>query len=88
MDNYEYSPQELKIIMDIANKHKIPILIGNEFGKHSIIIHSNRDLTPLMIFSIRGFNLLVGFDFNSLDYYEEIIKYSKIFMQEKVALKL
>ena len=88
MDNYEYSPQELKIIMDIANKHKIPILIGNEFGEDSIIINSKRDFTPLMIFSIRGFNLLVGFDFNSLDYYEEIIKYSKIFMQEKVALKL
>lgn len=88
MENYEYSPQELKIIMDIANKHKIPISIGNEFGKYSIIINSKRDLTPLMIFSIRGFNLLVGFDFNSLDYYEEIIKYSKIFMQEKVTIKL
>ena len=88
MNNYEYTPQELKIIMDIANKHKIPILIGNEFGEDSIIINSKRDLTPLMIFSIRGFNLLVGFDFNSIDYYEEIIKYSKIFMQEKVAVKL
>lgn len=88
MNNYEYTPQELKIIMDIANKHKIPVSIGNEFGKYSIIIHSKRDFAPLMIFSIRGFNLLVGFDFNSLDYYEEIVKYSKIFMQEKVAFKI
>ena len=90
MDNYDYSPQELKIIIDIANKHKIPILIGNDWsslGKDSIIINSKRDLTPLMIFSIRGFNLLVGFDFNSIDYYEEIVEYSKIFMQKKVALK-
>ncbi|WP_300562965.1 hypothetical protein [Companilactobacillus sp.] len=87
MDNYEYSPQELKIIVGIANKHKIPVSIGNEFGKYSIIIHSKRDFTPLLIFSIRGFNLLVGFDFNSIDYYEEIVKYSKIFMQGRATLK-
>lgn len=88
MIDYEYSPEELKIIVDIANKHKIPISLGNEFGEDSIIIHSKLDFTPLFIFSIRGFNLLVGFDFNSLDYYEEIVKYSKIFMQEKVAFKI
>lgn len=91
MDNYEYSPQELKIIIDIANKHKIPISIGNNWsslGEDSVIIHSKLDFTPLLIFSIRGFNLLVGFDFNSLDYYEEIVKYSKIFMQEKVEFKI
>lgn len=87
MDNYEYSLQELKIIMDIANKRKIPISIGNEFGEDSIIIHSKQDFTPLLIFSIRGFNLMVGFDFNSLDYYEEIVKYSKIFMQKQVTIK-
>lgn len=90
MDNYEYSPQELKIIIDIANKHKIPILISSDWTslvEDSIIINSKRDFTPLMIFSIRGFTLLVGFDFDSLDYYEEIIEYSKIFMQEKVAVK-
>lgn len=90
MDNYEYTPQELKIIVDIANKHRIPISIGNDWsslGEDSIIIHSKRDFTPLLIFSIRGFNLLVEFDFNSLDYYEEIVKYSKIFMQEQVTIK-
>lgn len=84
MDNYKYSPQELKIIVDIANKHKIPISLGND----SIKIHSKLDFTPLLIFSIHGFNLLVGFDFNNLDYCEEIFKYSKIFMQEKAAFKI
>lgn len=81
MDNYEYSPQELKIIMDIANKQKIPISLGND----SIIIHSKRDFKPLLNFSINGFSLLVGFGFYNIDYYEEIIDDSKIFMQEKVA---
>ena len=47
MDNYEYTPQELKIIVDIANKHKIPISIGD----NSIVIQSKQDLEPLMVFS-------------------------------------
>jgi len=50
MNNYDYSPQELKIIMDIANKNKIPISIGDD----SITIHSKWDLKPLMVFSING----------------------------------
>lgn len=77
MDNYEYSPQELKIIIEIANKHKIPISIGDD----SITIHSKRDLTPLMVFSTNGFSLLVDPESDNLDYYK------KIFMQSKVDLK-
>lgn len=83
MDNYEYSPQELKIIVDIANKHKIPISLGND----SITVHSKFDFKPLLKFSINGFSLLVGFCFDSLNYYQEIIDDSKIFMQEKVTTK-
>lgn len=77
MDNYDYSPQELKIIMDIANKHKIPISIGYD----SITVHSKRDLTPLMTFSKNGFNLLAEPGYNNIDYYQ------KIFMQGKVTVK-
>ena len=53
MDNYEYSPQELKIIIDIANKHKIPVSIGD----NSVTIHSKWDLKPLMVFSKNGFTM-------------------------------
>ena len=68
MNNYEYSPQELKIIMDIANKHKIPVSIGDD----SITVHSKRDFTPLMTFSTNGFSLLVKPEYNGLDYYQKI----------------
>lgn len=77
MDNYEYTPQELKIIIDIANKHKIPISIGD----NSIVIQSKQDLNPLMVFSDIGFSLLVESGYNGLDYYK------KIFMQGTVTLK-
>lgn len=77
MDNYEYSPQELKIVMDIANKHDIPVSLGDD----SITIHSKQDLKPLMEFSTTGFILLAEPGYNGLDYYK------KIFMQGKVTLK-
>ena len=84
MDNYDYSPQELKIIMDIANKHKIPISLGD----NSIMVRSEQDFAPLMMFSTNGFDIPIAFNFNTLNYYKEIGKNLKIFMQEKVALKL
>lgn len=84
MNNYEYSPQELKIIMDIANKHKIPISIGDD----SITVHSERDFKPLMIFSKNGFDIPIAFNFNTVDYYREIGKISRTFMLEKVTIKL
>lgn len=77
MDNYEYTPQELKIIIDIANKHKIPISLGD----NSIVIQSKQDLKPLMVFSDIGFSLLAEPGYNGLDYYK------KIFMQGTVTLK-
>lgn len=76
MDNYEYSPQELKIIVDIANKHKIPISLGD----NSIIIHSQQDFKPLMVFSTSGFNILIDPNLNNIDYRREISNISKIFM--------
>lgn len=72
MINYEYSPQELKIIMDIANKHKIPISIGND----SITIHSKRDFTPLMVFSIDGMEVFPNIGI----YYQEIESDCEILM--------
>ena len=63
--------------MDIANKNKIPISIGD----NSIVIQSKQDLKPLMVFSDIGFSLLVESGYNDLDYYK------KIFMQGKVTIK-
>ena len=83
MNNYEYSPQELKIIMEIANKNEIPISLGDD----SITIHSKQDLTPLMVFSTNGFSIKIDFNLNNIDYRREISKLSKIFMQGKVAIE-
>ena len=83
MNDYDYSPQELKIIVDIANKHKIPISLGNG----SITIHSQQDFKPLMVFSTSGFNILIDPNLNNIDYRREISEVSKIFMQEKVIIK-
>jgi len=78
MDNYEYSPEELKIIVDIANKNKIPISIGDD----SIMIHSKQDFKPLMTFSINGMEVLPNIGI----YYPEIESDCKILMCE-VTLK-
>jgi len=69
--------------MDIANKNKIPISLGND----SITIHSKRDFKPLMVFSTSGFNILIDPSLNNIDYRREISNISKIFMQEKVIIK-
>ena len=78
MKDYEYSPEELKIIVDIANKHKIPISIGDD----SITIHSKWDLKPLMVFSTNGMEVLPNIGI----YYPEIESDCKILMCE-VTLK-
>lgn len=83
MNNYDYSPEELKIIMDIANKHKITISLG----ENSITIHSQQDLKPLMVFSTSGFNIQINPNLNNIDYRREISDISKIFMQEQVTIK-
>ena len=74
MKDYEYSPEELKIIVDIANKHKIPISIGDD----SITIHSKWDLKPLMVFSTNGMEVLPNIGI----YYPEIESDCKILMCE------
>lgn len=72
MDNYEYSPAELKIIIDIANKHKIPISLGDD----SITIHSKQDFKPLMAFSTNGIEILPNIGI----YYQEIESDCEILM--------
>jgi len=72
MKNYEYSPEELKIIIDIANKHKIPISLGDD----SITIHSKRDFKPLLKFSINGMEVFPNIGI----YYQEIESDCEILM--------
>jgi len=72
MKNYEYSLEELKIIVDIANKHKIPISLGDD----SITIHSKRDFKPLMVFSTNGMDILPNIGI----YYKEIESDCEILM--------
>ncbi|AAP74508.1 hypothetical protein phiJL1_ORF79 [Lactobacillus phage phiJL-1] len=72
MNNYDYSPQELKIIMDIANKHKIPISLGDS----SITIHSQQDFKPLMVFSVNGMEIFPNIGI----YYKEIERNCEILM--------
>lgn len=77
-----YSPKELKIIIDIANKHKIPISLGDD----SITIHSKQDLKPLMMFSTSGLDILISYSYNNVGYYREVGKFLRIFMLEKVTV--
>lgn len=72
MDNYEYSPQELKIIVDIANKNKIPISLGD----NSITVHSKQDFKPLLKFSVNGMEVLPNIGI----YYQEIESDCEILM--------
>jgi len=72
MKDYEYSPEELKIIVNIANKHKIPISIGDR----SITIHSKQDLKPLMEFSTNGMEVFPNIGI----YYQEIESDCEILM--------
>ena len=72
MKNYEYSLEELKIIVNIANKHKIPISLGDD----SITIHSKQDLKPLMVFSTNGMEVFPNIGI----YYQEIESDCEILM--------
>lgn len=72
MINYPYSPEELKIIMYITNKYKIPISIGD----NSITVHSKRDFKPLMVFSPNGMEILPNIGI----YYQEIESNCEILM--------
>jgi len=87
MINYGYSPQELKIIIDIANKHKIPISFYYD-DEVSIVIHSKHDFKPLLKFSEHGYEILIDFNLNNLEYYNEAGGYIIKFMQEEVTIGL
>jgi len=72
MINCPYSLEELKIIVDIANKKKIPISISDR----SITIHSKWDLKPLMVFSTNGMEVFPNIGI----YYQEIESDCEILM--------
>jgi len=77
MINYQYSPAELKIIIDIANKNKIPITFYYNSGNPQVNIHSRRNLKKLFSFSHLGVNSYVPF---STEKYNELSQLLKPFM--------
>jgi len=87
MINYEYSPQELKIIMDIANKNKIPVSFYYD-DEVPIIVHSKYDFKPLLKFSEHGFKFLLDFNLYDLKHNREAGGYIIKFMQEEVIIDL
>lgn len=80
MDNYEYSPAELKIIIDIANKNKIPITFYYNNGDYKVNIHSRQDFKKLFSFSHLGADSYVPFSSSNLKYFNEISQLLKVFM--------
>jgi len=87
MINYSYSPAELKIIMGIAYKNKIPVSFNYD-DEVSIIVHSKYDFKPLLKFSEHGFKILSGFNFNDLKHNHEVGEYTIKFMQAKETIGL
>lgn len=80
MDNYEYSPQELKIIIDIANKNKIPITFYYNHGNPKVNIHSRQDFKKLFSFSHLGVNSYVPFSSENTERFSEASQLLKTFM--------
>lgn len=77
MINYSYSPEELKIIIDIANKNEIPITFYYNNGNPQVNIHSRRNFKKLFSFSHLGVNSYVPF---STEKYNELSQLLKPFM--------
>lgn len=77
MINYSYSPAELKIIIDIANKNKIPITFYYSNDNPQVNIHSRRNFKKLFSFSHLGVNSYVPF---STEKYNELSQLLKPFM--------
>lgn len=77
MINYSYSPAELKIIIDIANKNEIPITFYYNNGNPQVNIHSRRNFKKLFSFSNLGVNSYVPF---STEKYNELSQLLKPFM--------
>lgn len=80
MINYEYSPQELKIIMDIANKNEIPITFYYNNGNPKVNIHSRQDFKKLFSFSHLGVDSCVPFSSSNLKYFDETAQLLEPFM--------
>lgn len=80
MINYSYSPAELKIIIDIANKNKIPITFYYNNGNPQVNIHSRRNLKKLFSFSHLGVDSCVPFSPGNIKYFNEIAQLLKPFM--------
>lgn len=80
MINYSYSQAELKIIIDIANKNKIPITFYYNNGNPQVNIHSRQDLKKLFSFSHLGADSYVPFSSSNLKYFNEMSQLLKLFM--------
>lgn len=80
MINYPYSPAELKIIIDIANKNKIPITFYYNSGNPQVNIHSRQDFKKMFSFSHLGVNSYVPFSKENIKYFNEISQILKMFM--------
>lgn len=80
MKNYEYSYQELKIIVDIANKNEIPITFYYNNGNPKVNIHSCHDFKKLFSFSHLGAESYVPFSAENIKYFNEISQLLKLFM--------
>ena len=80
MINYSYSPAELKIIIDIANKNKIPITFYYNSGNPQVNIHSRQDFKKLFSFSHLGVDSCVPFSSNNLKYFNETAQLLEPFM--------
>jgi len=80
MINYPYSPAELKIIIDIANKNKIPITFYYNSGNPQVNIHSRQDFKKMFSFSHLGVNSYVPISSSNVKYFNEIAQLLKPFM--------
>lgn len=80
MINYSYSPAELKIIIDIANKNKIPITFYYNNGNPKVNIHSRQDFKKMFSFSHLGVNSYVLISSNNIKYFNETAQLLKPFM--------
>jgi len=80
MINYPYSPAELKIIIDIANKNEIPITFYYNNGKPKVNVHSRQDFKKIFSFSHLGVNSYVPISSNNIKYFNETAQLLKPFM--------
>lgn len=80
MINYPYSPAELKIIIDIANKNEIPITFYYNNGNPKVNVHSRHDFKKLFSFSHLGVDSCVPISSGNIKYFNETAQLLKPFM--------